>query len=809
MVYPFSFKFKDVVPYPIVFFSKNEGIYPLFFWGYGVIEVIKYAKKYVDLDYLQTSSFINNLVSKTDRGVCKLSKGKVVDNVISMRKIIKATIETYIDHEINKKYSKGIEIDVERDIVNPSRRFLFNLVVNIDRKDNWVAVENLYTRFIDYSKPVSPKSVEVYMDKLDINRSRFKVIEYFMKDEMLFSIDRKNIEFYLETSYNNPKHLHYDNKDEITPNSYNIIDYTNDEYFKFKNNILEKPIVEEIIKEDGRNIEFYLDISKYKDSIAESVGGKESNKIKLNLAEPGISKEIENILKYKNVDTLTVIDIKELKGSEQKPFQFSDFETVKFVDSIRVPIDKSDSKKVEYKVEVDKRNNKGSEVDNLKTGIRKINQKSLEENNSREVLVFDINTIEDKDVKEALKYVNSKSIVNLTDLLLKDRLKLEKRNKEEVSKSESKIISRPNVEGLEKTKKSLSNPTIDIGTKKHKKVNTVVDSSSKSFGGVNAVSDIDKDNKKGVTLGRRWRFRTGDAFDRIWLNPFLNGAGKVVRDRLKLLESFSKMIQLIKHDCFFLDPDIYIRRTIILDSLKDAFISNQINVVDVNNEFQYLIQSFMKYVDIYIDGDQLVNVNEMFEVVLDNVYSEYYNVFIEPLEDLGTDLTVEAKITFKAMLDFILFIEQLIYSNRFFYAASIPEHAINDIQKVLDDWLIYGKPADEVPEEYLYLVRWFHWWAEGEKQRVVNDNSLTGMQVLYNIRDYMVTYFETRWGKRQVIYAPEDMLIDSRDESYLNRIRGKKHSTTSRRTERRDLEAEYGFKEEELDYDVENDRKKD
>jgi hypothetical protein len=189
--------------------------------------------------------------------------------------------------------------------------------------------------------------------------------------------------------------------------------------------------------------------------------------------------------------------------------------------------------------------------------------------------------------------------------------------------------------------------------------------------------------------------------------------------------------------------------------------------------------------------------------ILSETIAELRPKYLLPYEHDKGELTVEAKISFKAMLDFILFVEQLYHINRGFYAASRAVTAINDMIRLLDEWLIEGRPTEEIPQEYEYLVRWFKWWAEGERAKHNEDMELNGLQVLYTIRDNMVNYFESRWGKRIVEYGADGMFSYSKDRSYLDRVRTKKHGYAHRPVERRQMKEEYGLDETDLKFLIE------
>ena len=158
------------------------------------------------------------------------------------------------------------------------------------------------------------------------------------------------------------------------------------------------------------------------------------------------------------------------------------------------------------------------------------------------------------------------------------------------------------------------------------------------------------------------------------------------------------------------------------------------------------------------------------------------------------------------MLDFILFVEQILYVNKDHFKACIPEHAIDRFIDILIEWITEARPQNEVSDEYEYLVRWCKWLAAGRRSKHIDDMTLSGYSVLEDIRDDMVRYFESRWGRRVVDYGVDGMFIYSKDRSYIDRIRGKKHGS-NKRTWGGDMKREYGISENELIWNVEEERK--
>lgn len=173
----------------------------------------------------------------------------------------------------------------------------------------------------------------------------------------------------------------------------------------------------------------------------------------------------------------------------------------------------------------------------------------------------------------------------------------------------------------------------------------------------------------------------------------------------------------------------------------------------------------------------------------------------------NNELTTECNISFKAMLDFILFYEQLMLVNYGYYSAVSVELAVTDINRVMDEWLVESNPG-ELPLEYLNLVRWYKWFANGAKGKYVGNKLVKGNVGLAEIRDSMVIYFNSRWGARILDYGVDGMYIYSKDHSYIDRLRGSKHNTNIKSHQHETLESLYGLSVFDLVYDVESEIKK-
>jgi hypothetical protein len=251
---------------------------------------------------------------------------------------------------------------------------------------------------------------------------------------------------------------------------------------------------------------------------------------------------------------------------------------------------------------------------------------------------------------------------------------------------------------------------------------------------------------------------------------------------------------------------------VLLDTLYDPLVYEIKHWLMSNcsdrGRLEEVVQLFLKKLELFSyehAGEKLEEWDLVLKLqdLLNDTITELKPKYLTPYDHDKGELTVEAKISFKAMLDFILFVEQLYHVNRGFYAASRAVTAIDDMVRILDEWLIEGRPSEELPKEYEYLVRWFKWWAEGERAKHNEDMELNGLQVLYIIRDKMVNYFESRWGKRIVEYGAGAMFIYSKDKSYINRIRTKKHGYAHSPVERRQMREEYGINETDLKFLIE------
>ncbi len=304
---------------------------------------------------------------------------------------------------------------------------------------------------------------------------------------------------------------------------------------------------------------------------------------------------------------------------------------------------------------------------------------------------------------------------------------------------------------------------------------------------VEDTKEVKYSNSDSISMGKRnWEFKKGKEHDKIWLNPEVSELTKLADLRSHLLSTLVKDVTLWVKGA---EGEIENLTNNLVEYLCEYFQRNKDNKhKNILVDIVYKLLPFIKEVNSDPEVGSLKEWKDKVLSILDTVKGKYIETQIEPYKE-GKSLTKEANISFKSMLDFILFVEMLIESNRFFYAASRPITAIDDLISKLEEWL---EVSEDVPVDYMYLLRWFKWWAGGSRDEL--NNKLEGYQTLINIKDKMVEYFESRWGERITVYGADNMFIYSTDQSIIDRVRGKKHGvagSTNRKTRLQD----YGIEE--------------
>lgn len=664
MVYGFEFKIRT--GYEFAFNALLKGIYPFNFYGISVYEIYKYTVKRVEaveeispppLEDASVVVPIGNLYDTLYNTFYEALQKKEID----LLKLLNATERGTVSLDIASKATKGSEV---RDYV---LEILFNSLKDADNLRN-VDRQNL-------------KKADFNFKFRELSKN---AAEYVLRDLIKESANRKLIAVSLIYS------------DIITH------DVSNVEAINIVDRLL--------IKRADKNM-----LREYFDHTAKSV---ETFKLKaLPLQNRYISRiNRQNIKKRKYKRANTISEISRAPKRQTEPVNLIRYNRSKYIS----PNTQFGGKSKNISLA------SVSYLSDIVAGYRKF----LVRNNVREILADSLVSPIDKVALESNSNKKSNVEYGRVEAYLKDLMDVltssysitrdspaysELNNKIEVLSGKSKDVSKASEDIIKDTQKDIT-PILPTYNKKLKDAHVIVRIRKDKLKSTYTVSRVRKTPRKFTKIAKetfknkykdlrfykRWRYRTGTAHDKIWLNP----------------------------------------------------------------QKEYLLKFEEK------------------------------------------EVAVEAIISFKAMLDFILFVEQILYVNKDHFSACVPVHAIDRFVWILIEWITEARPNNDVSPEYEYLVRWCKWITDGYRSKYIDDKSLSGLVVLEKIRDEMVRYFESRWGKRIVEYGVGGMYIYSKDRSYIDRIRGRKHGD-NRRTWGGDMKREYGISENELIWDVEEERKRD
>jgi len=160
-------------------------------------------------------------------------------------------------------------------------------------------------------------------------------------------------------------------------------------------------------------------------------------------------------------------------------------------------------------------------------------------------------------------------------------------------------------------------------------------------------------------------------------------------------------------------------------------------------------------------------------------------------------LAKEAHIPLASMLNFLLFVEQVVVVNKNWYNKVTPKIVRDDVVRTVEMWMFRDGDA---PQAYHDLLRWLKWWCEAE---VVSGQHETGLEAIETVVYNIVRYFESRWGVRDVEYGAEGTYIYSKDYSYVDKVRGKKHGFLGGPMKTRyNMGSEYGISNKEFKYKI-------
>lgn len=709
MKYSFTFKPSSSVAYPFIFYSISEGVYPLFFFGFNVFDVLKYTAKYAEFSTDVKESVAYKLLTSAEvysafkhkyqiqpeslLGAGNLRGEKLseiyqevdafelvllTDVIIPARKVIDAVIESMVE---NSKFSKGFTVDVSevlnnkslsgiepdfiREVLGNTMTFIDGLIQKVNLSKMWAAVESVTTIDTKDSNGIEQTNY--------IYNNKFNTLESDNTLSVGELTGKGCVEYHVD--------------DIIQPISLKGVE-----------------VVETVktIKKKKKSVSYFINkvVGFFKGLFVEplvDVRSKEQKQI-----EPLVETSIQRPRRVERVSLETVLH---------------DFRTVLYeykLDSIKLNHRTGNEKGINFELDTRSTSNKGvrdliveSFINRIDKGVDSGSIETLDSGSKKGtdaptvvggkpnvVQGQGVSTISLETLLKKIKGIETTNIeVDITDTKVTEIITTS------VDKFR-RVFIEPLVE-TRTTEIQMTEPVVEVRTPEEQSIEPIVYIDKPDIISVSAVTEINSQEYRDLRFGRRWRFKTGQAFDKIWLNP-----------------------------------------TVI------------------------------------------------------------------PYDEEPNKLTIEAKISFKAMLDFILFVEQIMHVSRFFYGASRAVTALDDIVRILEEWLWECRPEFEIPEEYEYLLRWYKWWADAERAKHLDDMELNGLTVLETVRDKMVDYFESRWGKRVVEYGADGMYIYSKDHSYIDRIRGKKHGYNNRLVDRKMMKDEYNISEKGLPYDVENDTKK-
>jgi hypothetical protein len=82
---------------------------------------------------------------------------------------------------------------------------------------------------------------------------------------------------------------------------------------------------------------------------------------------------------------------------------------------------------------------------------------------------------------------------------------------------------------------------------------------------------------------------------------------------------------------------------------------------------------------------------------------------------------------------------------------------------------------------------------------------LDGLQKVTYVKDIIVDYFTSRWGRRVVKYGEDGMYIYSKDYSYINRHRGIRHGWLEDNFNVKNIKDVYNVDRTDMPYDIDTD----
>ena len=786
MIYNFKFNVYNKPNYILSFNSLTSNIYTLYFFGFNVYEIIKYTAKYVELTNTEKEIFLNKLCT------INLSSGDLDKNVqlisdkglIDIKKMVQYLSDSII---ISNKHKLNTGVLNRADVVSKVYSYVENFVQTHLIKALWGVISNQSCNFY-----VSKQYFKEQIGEFDIYNPK-QSEEY--KINSILKINQKTVNTSGNITHTKPHFIENVNKQEV--------------------NYRENMVVENNINIDKVFL-VCIDPLDIKEFYTNHI--KETEK-----AYGTVQNAHQNNFKYTDYNAKADAGVRLTKLSDKHIQKTINKSPKRFVSRL-----KNVSFKTKKRIEMPKRENYKRSFLNITNNIEEINSgvsKELENylsliDNAKlfkliNNVISDINSDKIESIEKQMESVNRSNYLNLDGIVgITNQQKLKnvtdepkgsvKNNMEQaqtsfvlMKKNYNTLINK--LKNVKTNNKKRVNTLKPVSMKPLKTINPVIKSQKYLYKKVNIYTKTFKLKCKHLSFYKRWRFKTGKAHDNIWLNPVTTEEYKIALQRTNILNDFyndiSNVINLydvtensLKRDLLGYLQNLFDNKYILSESVNEFAIISDIFKVNVNS----------------LEESSINNIRETIESLLINTVNEYKSRYIDELTKAKYELAIESRISFKALLDFILFIEQIIYINKSHFAANRAVTVIERMIKILDEWLNEAPPT-EIPNDYLYLLRWFKWFAEGEKNRHLNDVELNGLIVIEKLKDQMINYFESRWGKRVVEYGPDGMYIYSKDYSYIDRIRGKKHGTNKMLVDKNTMKEDYGISEKDLPFNVEGD----
>lgn len=691
-----------------------------------------------DNDYLSNSSL--EVINKEQKSFEDLLMEVIKDNTIKSDNVEQVFYEIVtknhneyfvdnFDELLNNLSNKIFEIIESEVIINQHAKAHINNVDIYATKNKLVElfVYEIANKLINYKKYIEPKKEEILFDKIKtVNKKSYKI---WKKVNNSILCNRKIL------NYTNKLCEEIETKNEISDMVDEILSLIN----KTKTEIFIKSLKQS-----------QIDIKK--DEI-EELNPKFSNLAKTEVIlgkRKDIGENIKDEITELNPDFINTGKVEINKFSNKKNLDIDKYHSEieelieDFVSSGKSEINISKTNKIEQ----DKYDDELTELNSQKLlndkeiEIKVYNTKYNEDYINDELKDLDLLTlssfggldVEIKKVKEYIENIIDDEIDELDPITHISREKMEALHNfnKRLELNVAKDISATNLNHVELNSREI----------KHKHVNPGVEIGQRNF------------NPKLLdTWSQDWIFLTERK------TPY----GELVEIRKTAIKDFRNFMQRIN---LYKDPI----KGDELDEIVYKWSANTEYDIDYINEiehFYYLVHNKVGKNNWYSKGQI-----EMITNIIIKNYEEFYVDGFEKDYFSLIDPNEEVRIRLRAMLHFYLFLEQLIDVNKGYLKICTVQEGIDFIKKILRQWIesetSYFEPTDEefenldpwikkhlkenLPKDYEYLVRWFEWYSKEEEFIYGHNFKKDGLTAVSNIRDKMISYFNSHWGVRKTNY---------------------------------------------------------